>query len=126
MTKHTSGPWMVERDSDSDSESAGAVFQIYAHSGPPHNVLIPVGTFLDVRGRYNGDAEEYELSPDATANARLIAAAPEMLALLRELEWKAGNVVAAQEAIGRTANGLKTACEQARTLLARLDGGDNG
>lgn len=48
----------------------------------------------------------------------------ELVMALRELEWKAGNAVAAYEAMGRTANGLKAACENARTVLARV--GDTG
>lgn len=42
-----------------------------------------------------------------------------LVAALKQLEWKAGNHVAALEAIGREANGLKAACEMARAALAK-------
>ena len=92
MTTHTPGPWHTAADAQNITTDAGAL-------------IARVALKQTVCGA-------------PTANARLIAAAPELLAVLQALEWKAGNHVAALEAVGRTANGLKAACEAARQIIA--------
>src|SRR5215813_7422945 len=94
-SKHTPGPWAV-----------------YRHDGSNR---------LDIMAA-DGDGEggwiAHDISSPGTereANARLIAAAPEMLEALREvtkqLAWYAGH--------------KPELTERARALLARVDGGGN-
>lgn len=67
MSKHTPGPWTWGGQAD-DNEYA-----------------VHIGKFRLVELRYSGDT-----TSEAVANARLISAAPELLAVLKELEESAG------------------------------------
>lgn len=68
MSKHTEGPWSLAED--------GA--EVFPIDGPKSHVTV---AFV------NGAAQESQWfsKEEALANARLIAAAPTMLALLREI-----------------------------------------
>jgi hypothetical protein len=107
--KHTPGPWRERREST--RETARNHWQVIAAS--PH-LEGKTQVVCELNGPWK--EENYE------ANANLIAAAPALLAALRQLEWKAGNHIAALEAVGREANGLKTACEAARAAIAQSEG----
>lgn len=69
MSAHTPGPWTL-------THPGRLLFVIDA--GPIHIA----DAFAKVDG---GTSERYVLQPEAEANARLIAAAPELLAALRDL-----------------------------------------
>lgn len=69
MTQHTPGPWKVQRIETAHHGYAG--WQTFAIRGPQNVCLATVG---------NMDRYESERIP---ANARLIAAAPEMLKIAR-------------------------------------------
>ena len=64
MSAHTPGPWVVDDDFAEPEVMAGEVFVATAHAGQPDD------TWTD--------------RPQAMANAHLIAAAPELLAALKE------------------------------------------
>lgn len=68
-TKHTPGPWAISWSTFDDGESHG----IYADSGPCFS-CVSYGSFLDIK-----------TESEAEANAKLIAAAPELLEQLTEL-----------------------------------------
>lgn len=77
----------------------------------------------------NGAVCEVYNSPTAEADARLIAAAPEMLALLRELEWAGGDAsgssccpaCGAAPAVSQASDAHAPGC-RLHALLARIDG----
>ena len=70
MKEHTPGPWKLNTDGDTGMNDSGCILDSIGH------VIITdiYGTFKN--GRTTGEAE---------ANARLIAAAPDLLAALEEL-----------------------------------------
>lgn len=69
MSAHTKGPWFIQVDSETGDEVVGRKAWIQARPGCPH-VLVHADS---------GDGDENVL-----ANARLIAAAPELLAACQE------------------------------------------
>lgn len=71
-TKHTPGPWIVDHDDTCLPNHVG----ITARGAQRHSLLAQVVWKM----------EDEERSPDKEANARLIAAAPDMLAALIEAE----------------------------------------
>lgn len=76
MNKHTPGPWKVSR-SDKDGAEVKAIAEIaWCGVGAAYSMVSGVTQHID--------AEE------CRANARLIAAAPELLAALEDLERTAG------------------------------------
>ena len=99
MSKHTPGPWEIEEDS-ADYSSGGRWFVV-----GPAEVYYP----------YNDSAKEKE----ATANARLIAKAPEMLGMLQNIicNLDSGEFEIVYES-GQNAN-----LDHVRTLLAEINGG---
>ena len=66
MTQHTAGPWRV-----GITRNKGGPWQGWRET----DILAEEGCFLSLH--------QYHTADEADANARLIAAAPEMLALLR-------------------------------------------
>jgi len=74
---HTSGPWKVENWKYTDSRSA------WRRDGVPTIVGVN-DAIAEVFNLYRPNAED-DAESEAMANARLIAAAPEMLAALEEL-----------------------------------------
>jgi|LGOV01.1.fsa_nt_gb hypothetical protein len=66
--KHTPGPWKAINK-----------YTVVRDAGDPTPRIIVQTTISGECGLYDGNADE--------ANARLIAAAPDMLAMLEELEW---------------------------------------
>ncbi len=68
--EHTPGPWIVSR-----------IWQKLGVAGAAHDVGLPHG--------HEGIAKVWAVreSGDGLANAHLVAAAPEMLAALKSLEW---------------------------------------
>lgn len=78
MAEHTPGPWRVERSLDGRSD--GYIRPVNGHVEPGAVAPVAVARVVGSRGR--GETE---------ANARLIAAAPELLAALEELvAWQNG------------------------------------
>ena len=72
--KHTPGPWVFRRGPD----DAGFEFTL----GDTRERTFVEQTFDYAQGLYPDDGDQYET---AEANARLIAAAPELLTLLQKL-----------------------------------------
>ena len=83
-TRHTPGPWKVS-GSCRVKEAAGGTFYHVAHvvladDSDPNPCVAEVGS----RGRYCSRAREaHRPGPEQAANARLIAAAPDLLAACR-------------------------------------------
>lgn len=109
MTTHTPGPWAANRDA-----------KVYSVARKEWNRI------------FNTEMPEYVASVGGTsketsqANARLIAAAPEMLslvrAMLRILDACANDAGNGNDSFwDRDGHGYATT-QQARTLLARIDG----
>ena len=71
MKEHTPGPWKLNTDGDTGMNDSGCILDSIGH------VIVTdiYGTFKN--GRTTGEAE---------ANARLIAAAPDLLAALEEIQ----------------------------------------
>ena len=99
--QHTPGPWQVISGNVYDAESKPAPFTDTdgVHHPDSRSGLIAL-VYQDHEGRANG------------ANARLIAAAPEMLALLRAIHE-----------VRSDDNPLYEACERIAPLLAKIEGG---
>ena len=99
-TAHTLGPWRILRHNRSEyiESPSSIICSIWAGGGPRRDRVAPV-------------AELY-------ANARLIAAAPEMADLLRRLD----RYVADNEAD----NDESSLAREIRDLLARIDGQEAG
>lgn len=97
MSRHTPGPWKTEYDSFGDEIWFG---------GTGHGTWVVGPAYLGGRGKEPGGLEVM------AADARLIAAAPEMY---DELVWFVGFA---------DANGIP--CENARKLIAKIDGGGEG
>ena len=98
MSQHTPGPWM----------------HTYHPNGSRFDVVAPKVSMIvnDVQGRDN---------PEAEANARLIAAAPEMVAALRALCNENGALDFLENATGITET-MQLAIDDARALLAKIEG----
>src|SRR4051812_7979165 len=99
MTAHTPGPWQVHD---------------YAVNFGPYNAGIDVGPGLRMVARVCGEFERPEPGPVAMANARLIAAAPDMLAALHK----------AHNFLDSHGNGWDEAetLEDARAAIAKAEG----
>ena len=72
MTEHTPGPWIY--DHAPDNQTSDDTYSIYSES---HD-----GTLADVYPWYDADGKP---TVDVTANARLIAASPDLLAALEDI-----------------------------------------
>jgi hypothetical protein len=72
MDKHTEGPWFTRMAKDFEGK-------VWEGEGHPYTIGSEIGTVI-CRGAVNGSQTE--------ANARLIAAAPDMLEALRQIVWK--------------------------------------
>lgn len=97
MSKHTPGPWSIGDDNNATCEVI---------AGP---VAIP----LDRIGRSPDAGSEYIISRDEmSANARLIAAAPDLLAALERLERLSGSAMMTDD----------PAREWARAAIAKAKG----
>lgn len=140
-TKTTPGPWTT---SETAFNSAGDVLddlERLLYAGGEHNFTITKVVAPDPRPETmpswsNGNVVVAFLGngPTAPANARLIAAAPEMLELLREMApmceamgparaTGAGNVVWFSPDGDDSKDLHKSTCEAVVALLARIDGG---
>lgn len=95
---HTPGPW------EADNNEGYSIWRI-------------VGTRND--GRHSLLAEVIGDCAETDANARLIAAAPDMLAVLREIEGTPASMVNDAESLRHT---IKAIQHIARTAIARAEG----
>ena len=95
MSDHTPGPWTIGRFPQSDD-------RVYISGRTWQN-------FAEVCSHASGFDQ-----PEAAANARLIAAAPELLAAVRAfVQWDEGN---------QSGRALNDAIRTARAALARAEG----
>ena len=81
-TKHTPGPWSLKSDPfhfDTLSSIVGGATKGDGKRFPSHELHIEIGGFADFRIQ--------------EANARLIAAAPELLEALRQIEYSVGQAL---------------------------------
>lgn len=100
---HTPGPWAVQRDYVSAEHQVIKGYLIY-------NDVLCVARLSTV-------------NPCAEANARLIAAAPEMLASIHDLLDVLSDVAPCTPGCGQ---GEPCVVHDARDLLARIEGESNG
>lgn len=97
-SKHTPGPWKVH---PYRNVSVG-----------PYNKGIDVGPYGRAVARVIGAFEEQHAGPEAEANARLIAAAPEMLRVLKVVE-------SFMDAVGPA---YRDDLQQVRDVIAKAEG----
>ena len=116
MASHTPGPWTLAQSYRPESGDRGVQsFAPYVLDRDHRNVAAAmIGGFDDMA--------------EVEANARLIAAAPEMLALLATLKDAAESYVNLSRARGgdlrpEAADVVRNEIARARALLAKLDGG---
>lgn len=108
VAKHTAGPWFLEGNwEDDESKPLGGWVSSFFPSGSPVFELVPV---VGARA-------------EIIANARLVAAAPELLAAL---EWygeqaRLARLITSEGDAGRHAI-ARDGGELARSLLAKVDG----
>ena len=76
-TLHTPAPWHYRSSAHSKSTFGISIF----HGTAPYEE----GLIADLSGRYKSYRTEAEIDPSTIANARLIAAAPELLSALESL-----------------------------------------
>jgi hypothetical protein len=106
MTEHTPGPWEVVTDFWGD--------QIRITG--PAGVLVSYAAQAAIYG-----VETYKIEADeAAANARLIAAAPDLLRELQEL------ILVADELPFTTVGHFVEHCSKARAAIAKATGGNHG
>ena len=103
MTKHTPGPWRVGVTEDSDC-------RIYADAYPDHAIARTYGQDL------NGIGICQLTGPKNKADARLIAAAPELLSAL----WA---MATSFHAVRGMEDHMKQAAEMARAAIEKATGG---
>lgn len=96
MNKHTPGPWTYTDGN-----------------------MTPVGPQYIIRGRGAAVAEVFAQRHTAAENARLIAAAPDLLAALRALANTADN---ADGNFAEYRHALRFSVQQARAAIARAEG----
>jgi len=111
--QHTPGPWKIQSPSHPDINQREDKL-IYAKSGDE---------FLHIAEVYQYQNDNnHEANGTAPANARLIAAAPEMLDLFRELL----NEVEEYANIAKppVSNRLNGKTNKARALISRIEGGE--
>src|SRR5262245_54985273 len=101
--KHTKGPWKVQKRI--------AAYRFFAE----HNHLIPI---KQNEAGYVAYVSANNFSPDSNANARLIAAAPEMLEALKTAVYIIGDTVTDD----LIAIGLDSWLFEARAAIAKADG----
>ncbi len=107
MAQHTPGPWKVLYDQDED----GAIAYIGRETGQfhaPQHVARILGWGAD----YTGDAEQQ-------ANARLIAAAPDLFDALHDLSQTFDAMCALAKSSGPNFDALRA---KVRAALARAEG----
>lgn len=102
-TQHTPGPWHVEKQR---APNGGVFYDVTEENRQAHDRIAMVGPWTASRDGY-----------EAESNARLIAAAPELLAMLRAY---AADCICQHDSI-RHPDGCG-ACEDARELIARAGG----
>lgn len=101
--KHTPGPWFIEHDA-SQFENHAAI------SAKTHGMLAHVVWKM----------EDDDQTPECEANARLIAAAPDLLAALREISADYADRFDLESP--STNPGIKIVIEQARAAIAKATG----
>lgn len=118
MSKHTPGPWIFEnRDGDHplNDQNGWGCDGLWAVNG---GFILGAGPGWD--GAYQAPTE---------ANARLIAAAPEMLELIQNVArtWEddCQFIPCDTEAASALSNKLARLAAQAAPLLAKIEGGGN-
>lgn len=77
MSKHTPGPWYIGKDANDQNRHIYAEQVVRSDDGDAWHPLIAC-------------TDDDEQQVDWRANARLIAAAPDLLAVVQELEESAG------------------------------------
>ena len=124
MIGHTPGPWILD-------ERNGCV-AVHRASAQPNCLAGAAGTAIHYNGGYkelapDGTFERWVVPPEALANARLIAAAPEMLEALEELEgiieWMSGSNDFGPEGCARDGwIRARYKCTAAHALIRRAKG----
>jgi hypothetical protein len=109
-------PWIVDRNSDEDCESVGAVFDLYLDTDP----VIPIGRFLDTLAKYDPKTETAETSLAACITVARIAQIPVMLQVLTDMvknydegTWPAWS----GDAQMQTLDARRALIDQARAIL---------
>lgn len=118
MSGHTPGPWVT----GNDFENSGGGFNV----GAGHNVRSASTPRVCVAhtARVFFGGEEYVSEDQAQANARLIAAAPDLLEAARGVQTLYAELNAAMPAIINTPGGeaVIAAVQRANAAIARAEG----
>ena len=80
---HTPGPWAIKTNGNHSDGHSGVTVYAKCNGRDQTCAEIYPGNWHDNYGGIGWDGEEFEPGTDQEANARLIAAAPELLAALR-------------------------------------------
>lgn len=121
QAKHTPGPWQVE----TETRGVGAIYNITHRSGLDNDGQPLKSHIATVYPDALCDEHTSDPVHGATANARLIAAAPELLAALRNFTHApSGTVICACHNRNAANVGLERPCAYciARTAIARAEG----
>ena len=116
-TKHTPGPWKVASCCLIDQSPSGEWFHKPIVSMADDFANAPCICDVDPKAYRKTQREAMKPDPVALANARLIAAAPDLLAACREL---VAFSFAAEESRGDYASALRDFCRLKRNIRAAI------
>jgi len=115
--EHTAGPWEADNRDSGEYTSPRRAIYYQANYQKTSNSKYHIADVL-----YPTSASDTVGANERDANARLIAAAPELLAALKRLKDQMTNLLLICEPPARFAESFNSGQKQARTAIAKAEG----